>query len=155
MKRLRLNMILLGLSVVLSAVFPLSVTGIVKEKSVPNRYGTEIKFTHKSWQEVLKQASAQNKYIFVDAYASWCGPCKQLKATTFKNGKAAAFFNKNFVNVAIDMEKGQGRELSSEWGTESFPTLLVINPKGKIVSIIEGFVEPDELIRFGQQALKK
>src|SRR5437588_10800403 len=65
----------------------------------------KIIFIENAWDEALKQAAAQNKYIFVDAYASWCGPCKMLKLTTFKNNKAAEFFNKNFINVAIDMEK--------------------------------------------------
>ena len=55
----------------------------------------QIIFIENSWNEALKQAAAQNKYIFVDAYASWCGPCKMLRLTTFKNSKAALFYNKN------------------------------------------------------------
>ena len=31
-----------------------------------------------SWQEVLQKAKAENKYIFVDCYATWCGPCKAM-----------------------------------------------------------------------------
>src|SRR5271154_5962837 len=86
--------------------------GVLKAQSqttVPNK---KIIFIEDNWNEALKQAAAQNKYLFVDAYASWCGPCKMLKATTFKNKKAAAFYNTNFINVAIDMEKGQGPELA-------------------------------------------
>lgn len=33
---------------------------------------------------------------------------KQLKNTTFKDSQAADLFNKNFVNLSVDMEKGQG-----------------------------------------------
>ncbi|HEY9195287.1 MAG TPA: thioredoxin family protein [Mucilaginibacter sp.] len=116
---------------------------------------TQINFIENSWSEALKQAGAKNKYIFVDAYASWCGPCKMLKATTFKNNKVAEFYNSNFVNVAIDMEKGDGPRLAAEWGLQAYPTLIIFNAKGKPVYGTVGFIRPDELIKFGVQGLNK
>jgi len=116
---------------------------------------TQINFIENSWSEALKQAGAKNKYIFVDAYASWCGPCKMLKATTFKNNKVAEFYNNNFVNVAIDMEKGDGPRLAAEWGLQAYPTLIIFNAKGKPVYGTVGFIRPDELIKFGVQGLNK
>lgn len=115
----------------------------------------QIVFIENKWDEALKQASAQNKYIFVDAYASWCGPCKMLKMTTFKNSKAAAFYNKNFINVAIDMEKGQGPELAAQWGLQAYPTLIIFNSAGKPVLGTVGFIKADDLVKFGQEGLKK
>ncbi len=92
-----------------------------------------IVFIENSFDEALKQAKIQNKYIFVDAYATWCGPCKMLKAITFNNSKAADFYNTNFINVSIDMEKGQGPSLAAEWGLQAYPTLIIFNPDGKPV----------------------
>jgi len=43
-----------------------------------------IVFIENSWLDALHQAQVKNKYIFVDAYATWCGPCNLLKNTTFK-----------------------------------------------------------------------
>lgn len=115
----------------------------------------QINFIENSWSTALKKAKAENKYIFVDAYASWCGPCKLLKATTFKNNQAAAFFNKNFINVSIDMEKGEGPGLASEWGIRAYPTLIIFDPQGKPVLGTVGFINAKDLIKFGQQALQK
>jgi thiol:disulfide interchange protein len=115
----------------------------------------QINFIENSWSEALKQATAKNKYIFVDAYASWCGPCKMLKATTFKNNKVAAFYNSNFINVAIDMEKGDGPQLAAAWGLRAYPTLIIFNAKGKPVYGTVGFIKPDDLIKFGVQGLNK
>lgn len=120
-----------------------------------NTDNSKIVFIEDDWHEALKQAAAQHKYIFVDAYATWCGPCKMLKATTFKNKKAAEFYNKNFINVAIDMEKGIGPQLASQWRMEAYPTLIIFNPKGEAVLGTVGYIKAPDLIRFGEAALKK
>lgn len=117
--------------------------------------GTEIHFIEDAWTQALKQAAAQNKYIFVDAYATWCGPCKMLKAKTFTDAKVAAFYNKNFINVSIDMEKGMGPQLAKEWQMEAYPTLIIFNSKGKAVLGTVGFIDANTLMQFGQQALAK
>ncbi|RKR85268.1 thioredoxin [Mucilaginibacter gracilis] len=116
---------------------------------------TQIIFIEDAWKEALKQGAAQNKYIFVDAYATWCGPCKMLKAKTFTDSRVAAFYNKNFINVSIDMEKGMGPQLAREWQMEAYPTLIIFSPKGKPVLGTVGFIQPDELLKFAQQALAK
>jgi thiol:disulfide interchange protein len=115
----------------------------------------KIHFIEDAWTAALKQAAAENKYIFVDAYASWCGPCKMLKATTFKDSKVAAFFNKNFVNVSLDMEKGIGPKLAAEWRMEAYPTLIIFTPQGKAVLGSVGYIKAGELLKFGQEALAK
>jgi thioredoxin 1 len=129
--------------------------GIAKAQNQTTVQNKQIVFIEDDFNEALKQAAAQNKYLFVDAYASWCGPCKMLKATTFKNKKAAAFYNTNFINVAIDMEKGQGPELAAQWGMQAYPTLIIFNPQGKPVLGSVGYIKADDLIKFGEAGLKK
>lgn len=123
---------------------------LINSKNSPH-----IVFIENSWTEALKQAQLQKKYIFVDAYATWCGPCKMLKTYTFTNDKAAEFYNNNFINVSIDMEKGQGPELAAKWMIQAYPTLIIFNQNGKPVLGTIGFIKADELIRFGKQALNK
>ena len=127
----------------------------VKAQETLSKSSTQINFIENSWTDALKQAAKQKKYIFVDAYATWCGPCKMLKATTFKNNKVADFYNDNFVNVAIDMEKGQGPALAAQWGLQAYPTMIIFDSKGKAVSGTVGYIRPNDLIKFGQQALNK
>jgi thioredoxin 1 len=121
----------------------------------PKAFPSHIVFIENSFDEALKQGRLQNKYIFVDAYASWCGPCKMLKTLTFTNDKAAEFYNSNFINVSIDMEKGQGPALAVQWQLQAYPTLIIFNPQGKPVLGTVGYIKPDDLIRFGKQALSK
>ncbi|MGZ3750627.1 MAG: thioredoxin family protein [Mucilaginibacter sp.] len=127
----------------------------VKAQKHTGDQSKQIVFIEDAWNEALKQAAAQNKHIFVDAYASWCGPCKMLRNTTFKDSKAALFYNKNFINVSIDMEKGQGPELAAQWRLQAYPTLIIFNPKGQPVLGTVGYIKAEDLIRFGQEGLKK
>ncbi|ASU35434.1 thioredoxin family protein [Mucilaginibacter xinganensis] len=122
---------------------------------IADKNPSHIVFIEDSWDEALKQAAKQNKYIFVDAYATWCGPCKMLKARTFTDDKVAEFYNSNFVNVSIDMEKGRGPELARAWQLRAYPTLIIFDKKGKPVLGTVGFISASELLRFGHEALRK
>ena len=115
----------------------------------------KIIFIENSWNEALKQAAKQKKYIFADAYATWCGPCKMLKDNTFSDEKAATFFNSNFINVSIDMEKGQGPALAAQWQIRAYPTLIIFDAKGNPLSGSVGYIDANQLIRFGKKALSK
>ena len=115
----------------------------------------KIDFVENDWNAAVKKASAQKKYIFVDCYATWCGPCKMLKMQTFSNKKVADFFNKNFVNISIDMEKGQGPQLAELWKIQAYPTLIIFDENAKPVLGTMGFMKADDLMRFAEQALAK
>ncbi len=114
-----------------------------------------IVFIENSWKAALAKAKVSRKYIFVDAYATWCGPCKTLKSVTFVDPEAAAFFNTNFVNVSMDMEKGEGLKKAREWQVEAYPTLIVFDPDGKPLLGSVGLLSAKDLIRFGKEALTK
>ncbi len=115
----------------------------------------KIVFVENDWNAAVKKASAQKKWIFVDCYAIWCGPCKMLKLRTFTNKKVADFFNKNFINVSIDMEAGQGPMLAQQWKIQAYPTLIIFDENAKPVLGTMGFMAPDDLMRFAEEALKK
>ena len=84
----------------------------------------------------------------MDCYTSWCGPCKALAKDIFTRKDVGDFFNANFINVKYDMEKGEGKELNKRYKANiiGFPTLLLIDKKGKVVHQMAGFQEADVLI---------
>ncbi|MDP4130260.1 MAG: thioredoxin family protein [Bacteroidota bacterium] len=117
--------------------------------------GAGIQFLENSWAKALEQAKKENKPIFLDAYASWCGPCKLLKKNTFTKKEAGDFFNTHFINVAIDMEKGDGPSLSQKFEVDAYPTLIIADKNGNIVTYTKGYMNADQLIEFGNYGLKK
>jgi thiol:disulfide interchange protein len=122
---------------------------IAQEKTTVN---TGIVFSSKEYKQVLAEAKATHKKIFVDAYATWCAPCKQLQKTTFKDHKAASYYNKNFINISVDVEKGNGIGLAEKWNIEGLPTLLILDENGKTIADHVGFVDGNGLLEFAKEA---
>jgi thiol:disulfide interchange protein len=113
----------------------------------------EIKFSQQSYKQVLAKAKAGHKQIFVDAFATWCSPCKELRKRTFKDARAAAYFNQHFINISVDVEKGDGVGLAKRWQVEGLPTLLIVDETGKVLASHTGFVDGNGLIQFAQEAI--
>lgn len=114
-----------------------------------------IEFFHGTWAEALEKAKTEERLIFVDAFASWCGPCKRMAAQTFPDPKAGEFFNANFLNLKIDMEKPENAEFAAKYPVNSYPTLMFIDATGKIVLKEVGGKNVDQLLETGKKALGK
>lgn len=67
-------------------------------------------FAQTNFQELtlakaLEKAKMENKYVFVDCYTSWCGPCKMMTANVLPLKEVGEYMNETFVCVKFDMEK--------------------------------------------------
>ena len=112
-----------------------------------------IEFEKGTYAEALAKAKAENKMIFMDCYTVWCGPCKKLAKDIFTQPEVGEFFNKNFVNIKIDMEKGVGVELQKKHKVSSFPTLMFLDASGENLHRRSGFLMADTLIAEAKKAL--
>ena len=112
-----------------------------------------IVFFKGTWAESLQAAKAEDKFIFLHVYATWCGPCKELKNKTFKDSDVGDYFNKNFINVRIDAEKDEGREIARKYQVTSYPTLFIVDYNGNRVAKTTGFMKPRILINFGRRVI--
>jgi len=68
----------------------------------------------------------ENKLVFVDCFTTWCGPCKYMDANVFTNDSVADYFNDNFINVKLDMEKGEGEVFAGRYRVRSYPTYMFL-----------------------------
>jgi len=114
-----------------------------------------IHFIEDDWSYALKTARDENKLVFLDIYATWCGPCKMLKQYTFTDSSVGDFFNKNFISVSVDGEKGVGPQLAQQYSIEGYPTLIVADSTGKPVLVTAGYMPADALMQFAAEALKR
>ncbi len=112
-----------------------------------------MKFSENAWKELLAKAKSMDRIIFMDAYTTWCGPCKMMSKNVFTDKEVGDFYNANFINVKMDMEAGEGIDLASQYAVRAYPTLLFIDGDGAIVHRAVGYHEAAAFIGLGKQAM--
>ncbi len=103
-----------------------------------------------SWREVVEKATRENKYIYVDVMATWCGPCQAMVKNIFPQREVGDFYNEHFICVKLQTDKtAKDDEYVKAWHKEVndictkakikvLPTSLYYNPQGELVHIIPG-----------------
>src|SRR2546421_11430127 len=146
----------------LSVAFILLLTSILaiaqEEKGI--RFEDEL-----SWQQVLGKAKTENKFVFVDCFATWCGPCKLMDKEVYPKESVGNYINEKFISVKAQMDtskqdNGQvknwyasARDLRQQYKVTAFPTYLFFTPEGKIVHRGVGAVRDSDFLRLSANAL--
>ena len=126
------------------ALFSISATTKAPEAS------SGIHFFQGSYKDALVEAKKQNKPVFIDAYTSWCTPCKQLKQNTFTDKNVIQYMNEHFINVSVDVEKGEGPALATKYNVTHFPTMIIADKEGNRLTFTIGYIQPDDLLGFAK-----
>jgi thioredoxin-related protein len=102
------------------------------------------------YKAALADAAKQNKNVLLDFTGSdWCGWCIKLKKETFNLPAFKEFADKNLVLVEVDFPQGktlppavkkQNDQLQEQYQVQGFPTLVVLNPQGKIIKQQSGYI---------------
>ena len=93
-----------------------------------------------SFEQALKLADESEKYVFMDAYASWCGPCKTLGPIV--EDVAEANEDDNVAIVKVNVE--QNTDLAKSYGVRSIPTIVYIK-EGEVVNQTVGIKSQAEI----------
>lgn len=118
-----------------------------------------------SWEQVKQKAKQENKYIFLDCFTTWCGPCKKMDKEVYTDNTVGSFFNDKFISVKVQIDKTKNdndyvkswyREADSiqKWYLEVYPSYLFVSPEGSIVHIGNGYQLPSDLVALAQTATK-
>ena len=105
-----------------------------------------IKFEASKFDQVLTKAKADDKLVFLNISTSWCPPCKRMAKDVFPMESVGNYFNKNFVNLKVDAEKGEGIALAKRYKITGYPTFLLLNSSGDVVGRLVGGAAPNDFI---------
>ncbi|WP_291909680.1 TlpA disulfide reductase family protein [Chitinophaga sp. CB10] len=105
--------------------------------------------------QLVKLSSFKGKYVLVDFWASWCGPCRQENPNVVKAYNKYKDKNFTILGVSLDQDKdrwlraitqdglawtqvsdlkGWGNEVAVQYGIQSIPSNFLIDPTGKIIA---------------------
>jgi len=97
-----------------------------------------------SYQEALATAQREGKRTLVDFMADWCGYCRKMDADTFSNASVIALSSRYvFARVNVD----QQGDLERKYGVTGLPTTVVLDPGGREITRVIGYVPPQEFLR--------
>ena len=118
-----------------------------------------------SWEQVKEKAKTENKYIFLDCYASWCGPCKAMDRETYPKEKVGNYMNEHFISLKVQADTSKQDDdrikqfyrdahfLMHEYKINAFLYFLFFSPDGKFVHKEVGFKGEDDLISISKDAM--
>lgn len=125
-----------------------------------------------SLEEVEKLMDKEPRKVIVDVYTEWCGPCKMMNNTTFKDPKVVEYVNKNYYaikfnaegketirfkgneyrNDGYDPNRGSGRNSTHDLtkaiapvnGRIAYPTIVYMDEEFKILAPVQGMWKADQ-----------
>ena len=124
-----------------------------------------IQFVHGlSWKEIQAKARTENKYIFVDCFATWCGPCKQMDKEIYTQDTVGNYFNNKFISIKLQMDSSKedkediknwyadARAMMQRYKITAFPTFLFFSRDGELVHLAVGYKEISDFLSLGSDA---
>jgi len=118
-----------------------------------------------NWEQIKDKAKSENKYIFMDVFATWCGPCKMMDKEVYSNNSVGNFMNDKVISVRVQMDSSlQDNEQVKAWYADSYainkqykinayPTFLFFSPNGRIVYRDIGFRNVSDFLKLINKAL--
>lgn len=122
-----------------------------------------------NWLSIEEGEKAQqqnpDKALFITVYTDWCGFCKKMDNSTFKDEELVSFVNEYFIPVKLDAEQKESitfRNQTFEYrqvgrrgvhelaaallqGQMSYPSVVVMNNE-QITHIFKGFMSANDLM---------
>ena len=109
---------------------------------------------HAGWttdyKTALARARAENKNVLLDFTGTdWCASCKLLDQEVFEQPSFKDFLAKNYIAVTLDYPevtpqpdalKEQNEAVAEQFNVDTFPTLIVLSPEGKVLGRETGYV---------------
>ncbi|UAY55753.1 thioredoxin family protein [Arachidicoccus terrestris] len=127
--------------------------------------GQGIKFENNlSWEQVKEKAKKEHKYIFMDCFATWCGPCKMMDKNVYAKREVGYKINDQFISVKVQMDRTKYDAISvkswystagkmmKDYHITAFPTFLFFSPNGRLVHRGIGYQAPQQFIRLAVNA---
>ena len=104
----------------------------------------------RTYAAAMARAKTENKPVMIDFWATWCGWCKKLEQTTYRD-RAVQNLAGQFVCVKVNADLET--DLAAKYKVDELPTIAFVSPEGKLIRSVTGYRTGEELAPIMQQAL--
>lgn len=105
----------------------------------------------------LERAAAENKHVFINFTAAWCGFCKKMDRETFSKPEVIEMINTYFVPVEVDGDSKNELDVDGykitesnltkrEYGVRGYPTFWFLKSDGTKLGMISGYRPAEVMI---------
>jgi thioredoxin-related protein len=125
------------------------------------------------WKEFnrgVELAKKDKKYIIIDFYTDWCGWCKKMDNLTYSDHDVQRLLSAHYISIKVNAEDEKqslvfdGKtftypEFTQYLGINGFPTTVFLDPDGKAITKVPGFIEKEKMSKilkyFSSESYKK
>lgn len=125
-------------------------SGCSRSVPVESTYSGGELFAKVSYDQAFDQAKQSGKLVMIDFMADWCGPCRQLDRTTWKNDEVIAAVHENAVPIKLNVDHNNA--LASKHGVRVLPTIVFLDADGNEVRRFKGYKDAGEFMYELRQA---
>ena len=95
-----------------------------------------------NYDSAINLAKSQNKLIMIDISRTECPPCEYLATKVYTDDEVANYINKNFIPLFYLVDKDNLPVIVENYFMGSTPTILFLEPNGKLVYSMIGARPP-------------
>ncbi|MBC8523700.1 thioredoxin family protein [PVC group bacterium] len=108
-------------------------------------------FLDLSFPQAIEKAKETDKLVMIDFYTTWCGPCKMLDKTTWKDEAVQKWLKEKTIPLKVDAEKL--RPIADKYKVKAYPTIVFIGSDEKVVGKFVGYKSPKSFIGAAEKAI--
>lgn len=127
------------------------------EKSTPQVPEKEEKIHWQPYDKGVQLAKKENKHVFIDFTAKWCGWCKKMDKDAFSDENVIKILNDDFVPIKVDGDSKKVLEIDGyriseanlakmEFKISGYPAFWFLKPDGSKLGLLKGYQPTDELL---------
>ena len=94
----------------------------------------------------LEAAKQEDKLVMLDFYATWCAACNELDHKTFSNQEVIDRLE-NYITVKLDFSTKSDEVLTEKYKIVGLPVIIFMDAESNVYERIEGFVDPEEMLK--------
>ena len=111
----------------------------------------QVRFVEGTTDDLRRLAIEQQKLVFIDLTATWCGYCRLMDSEVFSTKEAGDYINAHFIAARYDVDKPTGRALMRRYEARGVPYCLVFDTEGNLLGRIGGACNTERLIKHLQR----